>query len=93
MTYTEDSYVEQPAINLLSLIGWETLNCYSETFGKDGLLGRKDRSEVVLVRELRLALERINPDCTANEITQAIDEINRDRSAMSAIAANECDSG
>jgi type I restriction enzyme R subunit len=52
MTYTEDALVEQPAINLFSKIGWQTLDCYAETFGEDGLLGRDNRSEVILVREL-----------------------------------------
>lgn len=89
MTYTEDALVEQPAINLFKETGWQTLDCYSETFGKNSLLGRDNRSEVVLVRELREALSVINPRCTSNEITLAIDEITRDRSAMSAIAANE----
>lgn len=89
MSYTEDSYVEQPAINLFSSIGWENIDCYSETFGDEGLLGRESRSEVILIRELREALTIINPDCTANEINLAIEEIARDRSAMSAIAANE----
>tara|TARA_R110000822_G_scaffold60287_2_gene150153 strand:- start:7679 stop:10858 length:3180 start_codon:yes stop_codon:yes gene_type:complete len=89
MSYTEDALVEKPAINLYSEIGWQTLDCYSETFGEDSLLGRDNRSEVVLIRELREALIQINPGCTANEINLAIDELNRDRSAMSSIAANE----
>jgi type I restriction enzyme, R subunit len=79
--YTEGLLVEQPAINLFSEIGWKSLDCYSETFGEASLLGRENRSEVILVRELR--------KCTANEINPAIDEINRDRLAMSAIVANE----
>ena len=89
MSYSEDALVEQPAINLFSELDWQTLDCYSETFGEEGLLGREDRSEIILTRELRSALEKINPECTANEITLAIDEVIRDRSAMSAIAANE----
>lgn len=89
MTYTEDALVEQPAINLFKEIGWKTLDCYDETFGDDSLLGRDNRSEVVLVRELREVLSVINPDRSINEITLAIDEVVRDRSAMSAIAANE----
>ena len=89
MTYTEATLIEQPAINLFSKIGWQTLDCYSETFGKDSLLDRDNRSEVILDHELREALTQINPDCTANEINLAIDELNRDRSAMSAIAAND----
>jgi type I restriction enzyme R subunit len=99
MSYTEDGLIEQPAIKLFSAIGWQTLDCYSETFGDDGLLGsdasssvslgRETRSDIVLVRELRQALSQINPECTANEINQAIDELRRDRSAMSPVAANE----
>ena len=89
MTYTEATLIEQPTINLFAELGWQTLDCYSETFGKDSLLGRDNRSEVILVRELSEALTQINPDCTTNEINLAIDELNRDRSAMSAIAANE----
>jgi len=89
VSYTEDNYVEKPAINLFSSIGWETLDCYSETFGPESLLGRENRSEVVLTRELRAALNQINPDCTSNEIELAVEELNRDRSAMSDMAANE----
>ncbi len=89
MAYTEDELVEQPAINLFYDIGWQTVDCYSETFGEEGTLGRDNRSEVILVRELREALITINPSCTINEINLAIEEIERDRSAMSAIAANE----
>ena len=89
MSYTEDALVEQPAINLFAELGWQTFDCYSETFGENSLLGRDNRSEVVLVHVLREALTHINPDCTANEINLAIDELSRDRSAMSAIAANE----
>ncbi|MCX7554842.1 type I restriction endonuclease subunit R [Marinicella sp. S1101] len=89
MTYTEDQLTEQPAIKLFESLGWRTVNCYSESFGEEGLLGRENRSEVVLVRELRQALIKINPDCTANEIDLAIEEITRDYSVMSDIAANQ----
>lgn len=89
MTYTEDVLIEQPAINLFADMGWQTINCYAETFGDGGLLGRETRADIVLVRELRSALQHINPDCSDNEITQAVDELNRDYSAMSAIAANQ----
>jgi type I restriction enzyme R subunit len=89
MTYTEDSYVEQPAINLFSLMGWKTLDCYSESFGAEGTLGRDNRSEVILVRELRVALVQINSSCTADEIDLAIEDLTRDRSVMSSIAVNE----
>lgn len=89
MTYTEDALIEQPAINLFAELGWQTLDCYAESFGENGLLGRETRADVVLVRELRLALQQINPACTSNEIEQAIDELRRDYSAMLPVAANE----
>jgi len=34
MTYTEDNLTEQPAIKLFESLGWQTMNCYAETFGK-----------------------------------------------------------
>lgn len=89
MSYTEDSLIEQPAIVLFEELGWQPQNCYSETMGEQGLLGRDTRSEVVLQRELRHALKDLNPRCTANEIEQAIEILCRDYSAMSAIAANQ----
>lgn len=46
MTYTEDNLTEQPAIQLFESLGWQTLNCFSESFGEDGLLGRDNHSEL-----------------------------------------------
>ena len=51
-------------------------------------MGRKDATEVVLVRELDAALCKLNPALQAEAITTAIDELTRDRSAMLAEAAN-----
>jgi type I restriction enzyme R subunit len=59
MTYTDGILVEQPAINLFSEIGWQTLDYYPVTFGDDSLLGRDNRSDAVIVRELREALTQI----------------------------------
>ena len=52
-------------------------------------MGRETKSDVVLVPKLRTALERLNPALPADAITSAIDELTRDRSAMSLAAANE----
>ncbi len=43
-------------------LGYEVVNAFKETFGDDGTLGRDNRSEMVLKRYLRLALERLNPE-------------------------------
>ena len=86
--YSEDALVEQPAIALFAELGWETLNCYHETFGPDGTLGRETRSDVVLARRLRPALERLNPGVTGGSLALAIEELTRDRGAMSSVEAN-----
>ena len=57
--YTEDSLIEQPAIALFSELGWETANCYYETFG---FQGRETSIEVVLFSRLVPAMQRLNPD-------------------------------
>ena len=39
--FYEDSLIEQPAVALFTELGWETANCYEETFGPGGMLGRE----------------------------------------------------
>ena len=87
--YTEDQLVEQPAIKLFEELGWETVNAYSETLGPDGTLGRDSRSEVFLVRPLRVAMERLNPDVPGEAIDEAVAEITRPRTAMHYARANQ----
>jgi len=86
--YTEDRLVEQPAMQLFGELGWETVSALEESFGPRGTLGRETKSEVVLIPKLRAALERTNPSLPSDAINSAIDELARDRSAMSLAAAN-----
>jgi type I restriction enzyme R subunit len=86
--YTEDQLVEQPAIGLFAELGWTTLSAADESFGATGTLLRETKGEVVLVSRLRGALERLNPALPPEAITAAVDELTRDRSAMSPVAAN-----
>ena len=90
--YTEDQLVEQPAIGLFAALGWETVSALEETFGAGGTgscnLGRETKGEVVLPVRLRAALVALNPAVPAEAIQTAIDELARDRSAMSLPAAN-----
>ncbi|MGH7948850.1 MAG: type I restriction endonuclease, partial [Candidatus Binataceae bacterium] len=86
--YTEDQLVEQPAIGLFATLGWRTVSALEETFGSSGTLGRETKGEVVLVDRLRTALERYNPTLPPEAINTAIDELTRDRSAMSLESAN-----
>jgi type I restriction enzyme R subunit len=86
--YTEDQLVEQPAIGLFAAMGWQTVSAMDETLGPAGTLGRETQGEVVLTERLRAALVRLNPGLPAEAIERAIDELCRDRSAMSLVAAN-----
>jgi type I restriction enzyme R subunit len=88
--YSEDSLVEQPAIELFGELEWETADCLHEFEQPGGSpLGRETAAEVVLVRRLRAALEELNPTLPAEAITQTIEEITRDRSRMDPAAANQ----
>jgi type I restriction enzyme R subunit len=86
--YSEDQLVEQPAIGLFAALGWQTVSALDETFGAGGTLGRETRGEVVLVERLRAALGKFNPTLPPEAIANAVDELTRDRSAMSLEAAN-----
>ncbi len=87
-TYTEDQLVEQPAIGLFTALGWPTASAMEETFGAGGTLGRETKGEVVLTERLRAALTNLNGGLPTEAIQTAIDELTRDRSAMSLEAAN-----
>jgi type I restriction enzyme R subunit len=69
-------------------MGWESVNCLNEIYGPEGTLGREAPSEVVLIRRLREAMERLNPDASTEAITLAIEELMRDRSAMVPVRAS-----
>jgi len=86
--YSEDALVEQPAIALFRELGWETVNCFHETLGVSGTLGRETTSEVVLTRYLRAAMEKLNPGVDSEAINLAIEEIVKDRSSLSPVQAN-----
>src|SRR5690348_6650455 len=86
--YTEDQLVEQPAIGLFAELGWQTVSAMEEIFGQSGTLGRETSGEVVLVPKLRAVLERLNPKLPTEAIASAVDELTRDRSAMTLAGAN-----
>lgn len=88
MDYSEDALIEKPAIALFKSLGHTVRNCFYETFGPKGTLGRETAAEVVLVRYLRPALERLNQRLPSEAIDSAIEELTRDRSSLSAASAN-----
>ena len=66
---SEDRLVQQTfADHLRDGLGWESVYAYNaETFGSQGTLGRASEREVVLVRDLRAALARLNRDLRAQK--------------------------
>jgi type I restriction enzyme, R subunit len=88
LDFSEDGAVEQPTIKLFGELGWQTMNCYNEFASGKSTLGRESKSEVVLVERLRAAIIKLNPKLPADAVNLAIEEITRDRSAMSITQAN-----
>ncbi|MDI6745574.1 MAG: type I restriction endonuclease subunit R [Rhodocyclaceae bacterium] len=78
MAYTdinsEDRLVQATfASHLEKTLGWESVIAWNqETFGPDGTLGRPSEREVVLVRDLRAALAKLNPAFPATAIQEAV---------------------
>ena len=70
-------------------LGWESVYAYNaETFGPDGTLGRASEREVVLVRDLRAALARLNPDLPESAREQAVEKLTRIDFARSLVQHN-----
>jgi type I restriction enzyme, R subunit len=86
--YSESALVEKPAIALFAALGYETANTFHERLGKNGTLGRETYDEVVLSPRLRAALHRLNPGLSWEAIEIAVEELTRDRSALSLANAN-----
>ncbi|MXY02179.1 MAG: HsdR family type I site-specific deoxyribonuclease [Acidimicrobiales bacterium] len=85
---TEDALVEQPALQLLSQLGWQVISGFDEALGPAGTLGRDSQSEPVLGHRLRDALRALNPGLPESALGDAIDQLTRDRSVMDGVRAN-----
>jgi type I restriction enzyme, R subunit len=86
--YTEDDLIEEPAIALFSALKWDVVNAFSEFDRGKSKLGRETESEVVLASLLQSALKKLNPAVPPEALAQAIEELTRDRSALSPASAN-----
>ncbi|ULH16658.1 type I restriction endonuclease subunit R [Deinococcus sp. KNUC1210] len=87
--YSEARLVEETCQSILRELGWHTLDATHETLGERGTLGRESQREVVLRRDLRDALKRLNPNLPSSGIEQAVELLAQDRSALSAVAGNQ----
>lgn len=91
--YTEDNLVQKTTAEyLIESLDWnESVYAMHEVFGTAGTLGRVDESEVLLVRHLRPALERLNPGLSSAvyddgvrilsdiSVSESLDSINREK--------------
>ncbi len=70
----EDRLVQKTfADHLEKVLGWQSVYAWNdETFGPGGTLGRMDTKEAVLTRDLRAALERLNPELPEPAISDAL---------------------
>jgi len=87
---SEDRLVQKTfADHLRDVLGWESIYAYNdEVFGPTGTLGRGSEREVILVRDLRAALQRLNPDLPESARDQAVEKLARVDFARSLIQHN-----
>ena len=74
--YSEDALIEQATEDVLKELGWKVVTAWqNESFGEQGLLGRDNKTEVVLERYLLAALKRLNPDLPELAYSRAIEKL------------------
>ncbi len=79
--YSEDGLVEQASQEVLEQLGWDVKTAWhNESYSvkedrSDGLLGRANKSEVILQRYLKEALVGLNPDLPNSAYQSAIEQI------------------
>ena len=88
---TEDRLVQETFANYLrDSLGWESVYAFNdETFGPTGTLGRADTREVVLTRDLRAAIIRLNPALPAGAVDEAVAKLTRYDYSRSTLQHNQ----
>jgi type I restriction enzyme R subunit len=95
MAYTdinnEDRLVQATfADHLEKVLGWESVYAWNdETFGPDSTLGRADPREVVLTRDLRAAIARLNPQLPPAAVAEAVGTLTRHDFSRSLLQHNQ----
>lgn len=76
--YSEDGLIEQATQDVLEELGWQVVTAWqNESFGEDGLLGRENKSEVILSRYLLQTLEKLNPNLPKTAYEHAVEQISQ----------------
>jgi type I restriction enzyme R subunit len=88
---SEDRLVQTTfADHLHQVLGWDSVYAWNqETFGPDGTLGRGDTKDVVLVRDLRAAIEQFNPELPEKAIDEAVEKLTLSDSSRSTLQPRE----
>lgn len=74
--YSEDGLIEAATQEVLEELGWAVLTAWKkESFGPNSLLGRENKSEVILRKYLIPALQRLNPNLPETAYLQAVEQI------------------
>ena len=95
MAYTdinsEDRLVQATfAEHLEKALGWDNVYAWNqETFGSAGTLGRTDTREIVLTRDLRAALVRLNQQLPSTAIDEAVAKLTRHDFSRSLLQHNQ----
>lgn len=89
--YSEEKLVQDSACDVLqNKLGWKVAYAYNtEQLGVDGTFGRTSYKEVLLTREIRKVLKRLNPWINEQQIIEAITKLTRRISTASLIQINE----
>lgn len=89
--YSEEKLVQDSACDVLqNKLGWKVAYAYNtEQLGVDGTLGRTSYKEVLLTREIRKVLKRLNSWINEQQIVEAISKLTRRISTASLIQINE----
>ena len=86
--YSEDILVEQSSIEIFKKeLGIEHLNCYEEKFPQT--LGRETKAEVILIKRLSKAIDKLNDKLSEETKKDVISQILKDRSRLSLVKANQ----
>jgi type I restriction enzyme R subunit len=89
--HSEDRLVQATfAEHLERVLGWESVYAWNqETFGPTGTLGRSSEREAVLVRDLRSALVRLNPQLPPPALEDAVTQLTHHDFSRSLLQHNQ----
>ncbi|HEY3780300.1 MAG TPA: type I restriction endonuclease subunit R [Fimbriimonadaceae bacterium] len=91
MTLNEDTLVQQTTADYLrNSLGWDSIYAFNqEDYGDGSLLGRKDQRETLLLRDVRDALKRLNPDLPVEAYRDAERQLIEANASLSLLSQNQ----